>query len=712
MGWTQLRPIQVEAILAIVESDRDLIISANTGAGKTEAAFLPILSGMVDATGVGVKALYVSPLKALINDQFRRLEDLCRRVAIPVHRWHGDVTGAKRKALLRKPAGVLLITPESIESLFLNYSGKLAKLFGGLRFVVIDEMHAFMGMCRGMHARSLISRVAGKTQDALRLVGLSATVGSIDAAKAWIRPSEPACVAVIRDEEAALTVRYIIKGYRQQPSRGLPGAFANHEAISTDHRMAEDIFRAFHGKTGLVFAGTRSNAEQFGDMVKRLARCRGMPDRFRVHHGSLSKAERETTEDALRNREGTTTFCTSTLELGIDVGNVSEVGHLGAPWSVNALLQRLGRSGRKEGQPCVMRQFIRVDEPGPSTPLRDRLAPTLIRAIALTELMRQHWCEPPDEALLYLSPLVQQIVSVIVERGGAMVPDLFETLVIRGSFGHVDPDLFQAVIDDMRQADLLERSPEDCLILGQAGERLARSMDIYAVFSTPQEYVVRHGGNTIGSINPDREFAEGTSRYVILAGRRWGIVHVNHRRKEIAVTPSDGGRVPEFLPKGCPILHRRVCEMMRDVLRSDEAYPYLDATALAILASARTDFREAGLAEKSFLADGCNTIWFPWMGSRIHQTLAALVGHLLGRETGNNDLEVFFPGLPVEEVQAALLRILDAGGDLDARALVAEPRGLEKFEVYLSDALKRRACAARELDLAGALEVIRAELAR
>src|SRR5437867_3205548 len=118
MGWTRLRPLQIRTIFAILQGSDHLVLSARTAAGKTEAAFLPILSKLADDWDGGVRALYISPLKALINDQFRRLDEICERAGIPVHRWHGDVSAGAKRALVQHPSGVLLITPESLESLF------------------------------------------------------------------------------------------------------------------------------------------------------------------------------------------------------------------------------------------------------------------------------------------------------------------------------------------------------------------------------------------------------------------------------------------------------------------------------------------------------------------------------------------------------------------------------------------------------------------
>ena len=189
MKWTHLRPLQVEAIRAILSGRDHLILSAATASGKTEAAFLPVISKIADEPKGCIQALYVGPLKALINDQFGRIRDLCGHVEVPVHHWHGDVSATDKKRLIEHPGGVLLITPESLESLFVNRAPYLQKLFGRLKFVVIDELHSFLGNERGLHLRSLLCRLRLVQQagEIFRLIGLSATIGDLSVAQRYIQ---------------------------------------------------------------------------------------------------------------------------------------------------------------------------------------------------------------------------------------------------------------------------------------------------------------------------------------------------------------------------------------------------------------------------------------------------------------------------------------------------------------------------------------------
>lgn len=431
MNWTKLRPIQVDAIHEVFDGDGNIVIAARTASGKTEAAFLPVLSRIVAEPRQGVRAIYAGPLKALINDQFLRLERLCEIAEIPVHKWHGDVGRSAKKTLLDIPSGVLLITPESIESLFVNHPARLSSIFANLEFVVIDEMHAFLGSERGAHLKSLTTRLASKSRSPVRRIGLSATLGDMDAARSWLRTGEPQRVRLIEDKSDEKMVRLKVYGYLVHRVRENERKEPHDELdLPIDRPLALDVFNAFQGRTALIFANMKSDIETYADFARKEAERRGLADLFRVHHGSLSKGEREDTEEALRSDRPTATFCSSTLEMGIDVGSVEAIGQIGAPWTVSSMAQRLGRSGRKEGDTQELRLYIEQDEPEATSPLAARLFPQLLQAIAMVELMvKEKWCEPPDIDRLHLSTLVQQILSVITEAGGAMADRLYAPLI-------------------------------------------------------------------------------------------------------------------------------------------------------------------------------------------------------------------------------------------------------------------------------------------
>ena len=301
MRWTKLRPIQVDAIHEVYDGKGDILIAARTAAGKTEAAFLPILSRILDEPKSGIRAVYAGPLKALINDQFSRLEELCKEAEIPVHKWHGDVSSSAKRKLIERPSGVLLITPESIESLFINHAQRLGDLFPHLSFIVIDELHSFIGNERGAHLRSLIRRLALKSRETVRRAGLSATFGTeLHAVRGWLQPSDPDSVRVIEDP-AKKTIELKILGYLKPPRHQEKAQSDDEEETPVAGDLESDVFETFHGKTALIFANAKCRIEKLADFARRESVRRGWPDLCRVHHGSLSKGEREETEEDLKS---------------------------------------------------------------------------------------------------------------------------------------------------------------------------------------------------------------------------------------------------------------------------------------------------------------------------------------------------------------------------------------------------------------------------
>lgn len=706
MRWTELRPIQVDAIHAVMRSDDHLIITAMTAGGKTEAAFLPVLSCIVDDCQDGVRALYVGPLKALINDQFRRLEDLCERSGIPVHKWHGDVSQSAKSDLLKRPSGVLLITPESIESLFVNRPTFLPSLFAHLSYIVIDEAHAFMGTERGAHMKSLISRLSKFSTNGVRIIGLSATIGDVESAKTWLCPKDAQKVLIIKGE-GEKSVRYLIKGYLRlssvEQAGGDPDLHAlapdDIEATPDDLRLTDDIIKTFYGKTALIFANSRARLEFYADLTRRTLERQCIPDRFRIHHGSLSKGEREDTEDALRSDSPTSTFCSSTLELGIDVGNVSRVGQIGCPWSVSSLTQRLGRSGRRDGEASEMWVYIEGDEPSDKSRLVDRLFPELLQSIAMTEMMLEKWCEPPDIDRLHLSTLVQQVMSIIAERGGASAQVLYGDLVEKGAFTNVARAKFVATLKSMGAADLIEQTPEGELILGLRGERIVRSFDFYSAFASSEEMQVIHKGHRIGSVTASPSI--GADTYLILAGRRWKIIEIDTERKEILVEPSKGGRLPYFASSLGADIHPCIRAKMKDILCGDIDPTYLDSKAKEMLWQARHAAQTSGVTTEAFVIDGQDVTWFTWTGSRVNRTLALLGKHFAGFDVIDEGIALTFLKADPVSVLREYQALSDSPPSAEVVASKITNKAQEKYDGFLSENLLNTVFSANCLDMAG-----------
>lgn len=698
MGWTELRPIQSEAIRAVLQSDNDLIISAATASGKTEAAFLPIISQLAEARLESVGAIYVSPLKALINDQFRRLDELCETAEIPVHRWHGDVSHSAKAKLVKDPRGIVLTTPESLESMFVNRSSAVARMYGSLKFVVIDELHAFVGRERGTHLRSLLHRLEQRV-GRFRILALSATLGdwSQDYAS-WIRPGRPDDVTVLVGEADDKTIRLKIYGYtvgEGSPSGDAEGAVAD-EATTY---AVDDMLKAFGGRKGLIFANRKNDVELFADSLNERCRRSGRPESFLVHHGSLSKEIREQTEEMMRGEAPYTTLCSSTLELGIDIGDVEVVGQIGAPWSVSSLIQRLGRSGRRGEEVSEIRIFVENLPLHRDSDLVERLRPQLLQAIALTELMLDKWLEPPNSACSDFSTLVQQILSVLTETGGVAARELFTRLVTRGAFAGVEAGEFAALLRSLGERKLVEQMTEGDLVIGLEGEWIVKSLDFYSAFASSKEFTVLHAGGAIGSISAMDPPPPGD--HLLLAGRRWQVVDVDAKREEINVAPARGKKRAPFHGSAGDV-HDRVRQTMRDLVLGDKPIGYLNAHAAAWLQEAREIAAAGGLSNSPWYElSPERSLLFTWSGSRIQRTMV-LLAKLAGIDADDRQIAVEFAA-PERVARHKLQALLRAGVACDSLVENAASPSRRKYDDYLPKDLLYKSFIADALDVDGCL---------
>ena len=302
----------------------------------------------------------MSPLRALINDQFRRLSDLCETVEVPVHPWHSDISSAIKTHARRDPRGVLLITPESLEATFVLRGLEIPGLFGNLACIVIDELHAFIDTERGIQVRSLLSRLEYATRRRIRRVGLSATLGDMELARQYVRPEAPEAVQVVKDASDGPALRLQIRGYRRTPGDSQSHDDEQHPS-GTSRAIADHLFAKLRGGTNLVFAGQRRSVEELADLLRRKSEQLGVPNEFLPHHANLAGDYRSFVERRLKDKTlPMTAICTTTLELGIDIGEIECVAQVGPPFSVSSLRQRLGRSGRR-GQPAVLRMYQTED---------------------------------------------------------------------------------------------------------------------------------------------------------------------------------------------------------------------------------------------------------------------------------------------------------------------------------------------------------------
>jgi ATP-dependent Lhr-like helicase len=716
-GWTGLRDAQEEAIPALLEAANDVIIAAATASGKTEAAFLPVLSKLVGSGEEMGVALYISPLKALINDQWGRLDQLCEELDIPVVPWHGDIAQSRKRKFMSRPQGVLLITPESLEAQFVRRGHEIRRFFGELQYVVVDELHAFIGSDRGKQLQSLMQRIEYAIERRVTRVGLSATLGDPLLAAAFLRPDGPSA-QIIESKAAAQELRVQLRGYRielateieNQASSEEPGAeidtrrpkdVAEAQAYES---MADHLFKVLHGSNNLLFPNSRSRVEYFSDLLRRRCEREGIPNEFWPHHGSLSREIREDAEAALKAGDRpATAICTTTLELGIDIGAVKSVAQIGPPPSVASLRQRLGRSGRRVGEPAILRAYVTEQDVTADSSLSDRLREGLLQTAASIRLLLAKWVEPPREGGLHLSTLVQQVLSMIAERGGTSAVEISRTLVANGPFSGLKPADLMTLLRELARHELVVQESSGALLLGSVGERMVGRYDFFAAFASREEWQIVENGRTLGTLPIDSPVFEGMC--IIFGGRRWRILSISTEPAVLTVTPDPSGQPPRF-DSGRPMVHERVRWEMRKMLEEDTEVAFLDTNAQALLSEARKFYRDAGLAERFVLRDSKALLLLPWAGDFAQNALVLLL-RSLGLETGSND------GLLVRCEGWDLDRLADACSDIVSLETVdllsmlkeVENLGQGKWDWALPRELLVQSYASMHLDIPGAKEL-------
>lgn len=632
--WERLRDVQEKAILAVLAGG-DVVVSARTAAGKTEAAILPLLTRVLNGDGRdGFRILYVSPLKALINDQHRRLEPLCEVCDIPLHKWHGDVSADAKARARKNPSGIVLITPESLEALLVRRGKEVRFLFASLEAVVIDELHAFIGTERGMQLQSILNRIEIECgRDRIDRIGLSATLGDMRLAADALRPGGGADVTIVEGNDEGNGLKLQIRGYydKEEDSEdkahgtqedGSPPEEEEAERHGIPERLADDLFRFLRGRRNLLFGGSRQRVELFADRLRLMCEENHVPNEFFPHHGSLSKAEREDVETRLRDDpRPTTAVATTTLELGIDIGDVESVAQIGPGFSVSSLRQRLGRSGRRAGSPAVLRMFVIERSPGRGQHSLERLNLGLVQSIAMIECLKDGWCEPPAPTGVHLSTLLHQVLALILQKGGVSPGSAWKALCDLGPFKAVDRTVFAELLRCMASSDnrLIEQSPEGLLMIGELGEKITEAHDFYPVFSTDREYRVLHDSRTLGTYPLDSAIRSGET--LIFAGRRWLVIEVDDSARVVTVKPTRGGKPPRFGGHG-GALHDRIAREMKRVLAGDQQYAYIDRVASEMLSNARLCFAELRLAERSVVPYADGALVLPWVGTRKLTTLA------------------------------------------------------------------------------------------
>jgi ATP-dependent Lhr-like helicase len=703
-GWESLRDAQEAAIPLIINADRDVIVAAATATGKTEAAFLPALTHMLQLDEPGL-IVYISPLKALINDQFDRFDRLCEQLDIPVWPWHGDISASIKTRFLSKRNGILLITPESLEAMLCNRGTSVGTIFDHSRYFVVDELHAFIGSERGKQLQSLMYRIEQIIARKVPRIGLSATLGDMKLAAEFLRSGEGASVAIVESRSSSSELKILLKGYEEPlVIRSENDENAEREP-ATPSLIAIHLFKSLRGSNNLVFPNSRREVERFTHLLNKLCQQQQVPNEFWPHHGSLSKEIRTETEAALKQKNiPASAICTNTLELGIDIGAVKSVAQIGSPPSVASLRQRLGRSGRRKGEPAILRSYCIEDALGGHASLSTELRLETIETIAMISLLLEGWFEPPVTNGAHLSTLVQQMLSVIAQYGGATISQLFTLLCTeKAPFFGVSKENFMILVKHLGQNELLVQDSSGVILHGRVGEKLVNHYTFYAAFVIDEEFRVVASGKTLGTIPISQMLTIG--QRILFAGKTWFVEGIDESQKTIYVIRSSGG-VPPLFSGSTGRTHTQVRKRMRKLLESNDVPIFLDEVARRFLEEARQGYIDRNLGHTFFIDQGKVVYILTWLGDAANEAIACL---LIQRGF------VAMPAGPGVEVQKGkhttedvLDALIDSGVDepppLDI--LLADVKNLqrEKWDWALPDDLLRIAYASLYLDIDEAIQ--------
>lgn len=703
-GWPELREIQNKAIEPILAGNKDVIISASTAAGKTEAFFLPACSAIAEKSqGFGI--LYISPLKALINDQFRRLESLCDILGMDVTPWHGDSTQSKKNKAKKAPSGILLITPESLESLLIREPGWVIEAFSSLKYIVVDEFHAFIGSERGHHLLSLLNRLEhllSRHNSPIPRVALSATLGNIEQVPLLLRPTQTLPCEIITTSSSLASLKIQVRGYIDPESISAD----ENELTTADDQICQDLFEICRGDSHLVFANSRQRTELIAAQLSDLCEQNHVPNEFYPHHGSLAKELRESLETRLQKEQlPTTAICTMTLELGIDIGKVNSVAQVTAPHSVSSLRQRLGRSGRR-GNASILRMFIAEKALTERSNPIDNLRLELVQSAAMIRLLIvSKWFEPADTSQFHFSTLLHQILAITAQWGGIRPDQLYGLLCKTGPFDKVSIEQFKLLLTHMASTQLLTQLQSGEIVLGLNGERIVSHYTFYAVFKTPEEFRMVVGSKTLGTLPIDSVVIP--DQHIVFGGRRWKVLEIDTEKKVIYLEPTKGGRPPKFGGHGMGV-HDVIRQEMFEILRSgehriaveDSYIEFLDETARSLMADATRYFKDAQLESKHLIQYGKNVIFLPWMGDKIVNTLAVLLknkGYILGAFAGVIEIE----NTEVSDIQRVLSQLLLEPLPTNEELAESVPvKYVDKYDEFLPNKLLNLGYGSRAFDSA------------
>ncbi len=669
LGWRQLRPVQ-ELAIEPIQAGHNALILAPTAGGKTESALFPLLDDLLRKPPTTTAILYLSPLRALLNNQEERMELLASLAGLSAFKWHGEVERAEKTRFLKEPSALMLLTPESLEVIVSNRNYCKNHLFGDLRAVVVDEIHAFAGDDRGDHLVALLARLQKTLERDFQRVGLSATVGNPQELLDWFAWDSDRAKSLVDPGRQRSARRIEIRPCPPEDDRGFLGALLA------------------RGKKSLLFTDSRNQAEK----MQRTMASQGVE--VLCHHSSLSKEVRDQTEQRFRFGSNCCIVCTSTLELGLDVGDLDLVMQADAPYSVSAFLQRLGRTGRRAGKQGHM-AFLADDQW------------SFLRACSLVKLASEGFVEPVVPSTRSYHVFVQQLLLKVLEGKDVSVRSLLEGGGQPFCFRDISPREQDEMVSHLLALGVIAKR-DSRLIFGPEGEkRFARGnfLDLYTVFQAgDQMTVVTRGQRPLGTVEGWFVQSLGQTGFVFsLGGRAWHAIECDWERGVLTVEPSIGGTSPAWTGPPRP-LSNVLAEQTRQLLAGVSPLKFLDERAQPVLTRLRQDWGE--LASEAPLVErrGSRLRILTFAGGRANNLLGRWLEFQLATKVTTNNFWLSLKTTP--ELLADVLKAVQRESDL-LSVTTDLPRGkLSKFQDLLPPELERRFLLERLYDVSQTLELV------
>ena len=668
--WDNLRDIQVGACDVIFNTDDNLLLSSGTASGKTEAAFLPVLTKLVEEPSKSLGVLYISPLKALINDQFNRLEGLLQESRIPVTKWHGDASRSDKNKLLKNPQGIMQTTPESLEAMLMHRKSEAIKLFSDLKYIIIDEVHYFMSEDRGAQLLCILERIQKLTNNVPVRIGLSATLGDYALAEKWLNSgTNRNCQTPLFNSEKRslrLSLQHFFVKYNSEKK----------EDKEMMRHYYDYLYASTFGKKCILFSNSKAEVEESIANIKKIAMENKTDNVYLVHHGNISASFREYAEKKMKKSAlPIVTGATLTLELGIDLGELERIVQTGSPLSVSSFVQRLGRTGRR-GNPSEMWFVFREDMGKADEEFYKAINWSFLMCIAMIQLyLEEKWIEPIPQKKLPYGILYHQTMSMMVSAGEISPALLAQNMLSLSLFKEISQQDYKKMLEFLVEIQQLEVTENKGLLIGAKGEVEVNHFEFYTVFETPKEYSVKFHSEEIGTVQEPFPIGE---RFA-LAGRTWETMDIDKEAGIIFVKEIKGISTNNWSSDGKYTVYTKITQKIKELLVNDTVYKYLGESASERLAEIRRVARNADITNEMVVKIDDDTFGiFPFLGTREFVTLSyALIAF------GFDNQCYYDKGMPLcifvkEHSKAAIEDVL--------RKIKTEP--LDKNQFKLSDEIQ------------------------